>query len=164
MSVQRQIIESIETFIVDLQLVRDQQFAALRAKAQCFVLIFIRTKDGIEGVGESSVPSGPWWGGESAESIKVNIDTYLAPLVIGQDAFNVDATTRANAEDLTSNWELLDWYDTIFSGAVAKVLKRSQDLKAGTAFAEYAAMRETMWRSLATVNITAQSGGDNQVG
>lgn len=91
MGSERQTIEAIETVIVDLPLVRTQRFAALSAQRQSFVLVFLRTTDGIEGVGESSLPSGPWWGGESVESIKATIDTYLAPLVLGEDAFRIDA-------------------------------------------------------------------------
>lgn len=86
-----QTIEAIETVIVDLPLVRTQRFAALSAQRQSFVLVFLRTADGVEGVGESSLPSGPWWGGESVESIRATIDTYLAPLVLGEDAFCIDA-------------------------------------------------------------------------
>ncbi len=83
-------IETVEAIIVDLPLVREQRFAALDARSQSMVLLFLRTHDGIEGVGEVSLPSGPWWGGESVESIKANVDAYLAPLVIGEDAFAID--------------------------------------------------------------------------
>lgn len=87
-------IEAVESVIVDLPLVREQRFAALEARSQSMVLLFLRTADGIEGVGEASLPSGPWWGGESVESIKVNVDNYLAPLLIGEDAFAVDGILR----------------------------------------------------------------------
>jgi len=90
MQIASQIIESVETVIVDLPLVRLQRFAAIGATSQSLVYIFVRTKDGIEGVGESSTPSGPWWGGEAPETIKVMIDTYLAPIMIGEDVFNID--------------------------------------------------------------------------
>ena len=78
-------------------------------------------------------------------------------------AFDVDDATRAAARALVSNWELQDWYDTVMSGTVAKVLKRAQDQKSGVAFAEYAGMRKTMYEALVPVNIAAQSAGQNRV-
>ncbi len=84
-------VASVEAVIVDLPLVREQRFAALNARGQSMVLVFVRSSCGAEGVGEASLPSGPWWGGESVESIKVHIDEYFAPLMIGEDAFAVDA-------------------------------------------------------------------------
>jgi len=85
-----EIIESVETIIVDLPLVRHQRFASIGANTQSVVYVFVRTNSGIEGVGESSTPSGPWWGGEAAETIKVMIDLYFTPLMIGADAFDID--------------------------------------------------------------------------
>lgn len=86
---------------------------------------------------------------------ETEVFTYLA-------AFDVNDATRENARDLVSNWELIDWYDTIFAGSVAKVLKRAFDQKAGVAFAEYDAMRTTMWQSLEPVNLASQSAGQNR--
>lgn len=77
-------------------------------------------------------------------------------------AFDIDDATRENARDLVSSWQLIDWYDTIFAGGVAKVLKRAFDQKSGVAFAEYDAMRTTMWQSLEEVNLAAQSAGQNR--
>lgn len=92
-----QSIESVETVIVDLPLRRLQRFSAIGAKSQSAVMIFIKTKDGVEGVGESVTPSGPWWGGEAVETIKAMIDAHLAPLIVGLNAF--DRTAIANAMD-----------------------------------------------------------------
>lgn len=88
---QKLIIDAVETVIVDLPLVRLQRFSAIGTSTQSVVLITVRTRDGAVGVGESVTPSGPWWGGESVETIKVMIDEHLAPLVTGQDAFNLTA-------------------------------------------------------------------------
>jgi muconate cycloisomerase/chloromuconate cycloisomerase len=83
-------IESIEAVIVDLPLRRLQRFSALGTETQSVVIIFVRSTDGAIGCGESVTPSGPWWSGESVESIKLHIDTYLAPVLIGEDAFQLD--------------------------------------------------------------------------
>ncbi|MEO0998026.1 MAG: muconate cycloisomerase family protein [Pseudomonadota bacterium] len=83
-------IESVETVIVDLPLRRRQRFSALNAESQSIVLIFVRSGDGAVGIGEAVTPSGPWWSGESVESIKLHIDTYMAPQLTGQNALALD--------------------------------------------------------------------------
>lgn len=84
-------IGSVEVILVDLPLVRLQRFAAIGASATSIVLIRVRTEDGLEGIGEAVTPSGPWWGGESVESIKLMIDDHIAPMMIGEDPFNLSA-------------------------------------------------------------------------
>lgn len=79
-------VESVDTVILDLPLRRPHRFSALTIDHQSYVLVRLRTAEGVEGVGEAVVPGGPWWGGESVEGIKVTIDTYLAPLLLGADA------------------------------------------------------------------------------
>lgn len=88
-------IDSIETVILDLPLRRLQRFSALGAQTQSIVLIRIKTNEGIEGIGESVTPSGPWWGGESVESIKVTIDSYLGPCLIGEDPIQIANIMRS---------------------------------------------------------------------
>lgn len=88
---QQIVIESVESVIVDLPLRRLQRFSAMGTKAQSVVLIRIRSQDGAVGTGETTVPGGPWWSGESVESVKIHVDTYMAELLIGRNAFDVDA-------------------------------------------------------------------------
>ena len=82
-------IRSVETILVDLPLRRLQRFAAIGANSTSVVLIRVQTEDGLEGIGEACTPSGPWWGGESVESIKLMIDTYISPLLVGEDPFQL---------------------------------------------------------------------------
>jgi len=82
-------IASVETIIIDLPLRRLQRFAAKESTTQSLVIIRIKTKCGLEGIGEAVTPTGPWWGGESVESIKLMIDQYIAPMVIGADPFSM---------------------------------------------------------------------------
>ncbi len=83
-------IESIETVIVDLPTVRPHKFSVLSIDHQSYVIARLRTADGVEGIGEAVVPGGPWWGGESVESIKATIDTYLAPAVLGAEVTRIE--------------------------------------------------------------------------
>ncbi|MEU4291694.1 muconate/chloromuconate family cycloisomerase [Kribbella sp. NPDC026596] len=77
-------IDRLETVIIDVPLRRPHRFARVTMTAQPVLLAFVHTRDGIVGVGEGVVPGGPWWGGESVESMKVTLDTYVAPLLPGR--------------------------------------------------------------------------------
>lgn len=57
---------------------------------QTMVIIRLRSSDGIEGIGEATTIGGLSYGEESPEGIKLTIDTYLAPALVGQDATNVN--------------------------------------------------------------------------
>jgi len=84
-------IESLETIIVDLPTIRPHKLAMHTMQHQTLVLLRLRCSDGVEGVGESTTIGGLSYGNESPDSIKVNIDTHLAPLLIGQPADNINA-------------------------------------------------------------------------
>lgn len=97
-------IRAVETTIIDLPLKRLQQFARFDTHVQSTVLIEIATDDGLVGIGEAITPCGPWWSGDTVEAIQIVIDRYLAPLIIGQDAWRLsalmarlDAKVRNNA-------------------------------------------------------------------
>ncbi|MGH3950311.1 MAG: muconate cycloisomerase family protein, partial [Pseudonocardiaceae bacterium] len=87
-------IASVDTVIVDLPLRRPHKFKSMTTDHQSYLLARVRTTEGIEGIGEAVVPGGPWWGGESVETMKVVIDTYLTPELVGQDASRVEYLMR----------------------------------------------------------------------
>ncbi len=87
-------VESVDTAIIDLPLRRQHRFSSLTIDHQSYVLVRVRTAEGVEGIGEAVVPGGPWWGGESVEGIKVAIDTYLGPCLTGRDATQVESLRR----------------------------------------------------------------------
>ena len=84
-------IESIETIIVDLPTIRPHKLAMHTLQNQTLVIIRLRCADGLEGIGEATTIGGLSYGNESPDSIKVNIDRHFAPLLIGQDASNINA-------------------------------------------------------------------------
>ncbi len=84
-------IESIDTIIVDLPTIRPHKLAMHTMQIQTLVIIRLRCADGIEGIGEATTIGGLSYGNESPDSIKVNIDRHFAPLLIGQDASNINA-------------------------------------------------------------------------
>ena len=73
-------IESVETILVDVPTIRPHRLSVATMNCQTLVLVRIRCADGIVGVGEGTTIGGLAYGEESPESIKVNIDTYFAPL------------------------------------------------------------------------------------
>lgn len=78
-------IESIDTFLVDLPTIRPHilSMATMMRQTACFVRI--RCSDGIIGTGEATTIGGLSYGPESPEGIKVAIDTYFTPLLLGMD-------------------------------------------------------------------------------
>ncbi|WP_312246396.1 dioxygenase family protein [Stutzerimonas nitrititolerans] len=85
------LIESVDTVIVDLPTIRPHKLAMHTMQQQTLVIIRVRCSDGIEGIGESTTIGGLAYGNESPESIKTNIDSHLGPLLVGQDAANINA-------------------------------------------------------------------------
>lgn len=84
-------IESLQTLIVDLPTIRPHKLAMHTMQHQTLVILRLRCSDGIEGIGEATTIGGLSYGNESPESIKTNIDSYFAPLLIGQNASNINA-------------------------------------------------------------------------
>lgn len=82
-------IQAIETILVDVPTIRPHKLSVATMHTQTLVLVRIRCKDDIEGWGEATTIGGLNYGEESPESIKTNIDTHIAPLLIGMDARNV---------------------------------------------------------------------------
>lgn len=77
-------VRSVDSVILDVPLIRPHKFATTTATAQPILLVSVTTGDGVVGHGEGVVPGGPWWGGESVETMKVIVDRYLAPVVVGR--------------------------------------------------------------------------------
>lgn len=78
-------IEHIETLLVDIPTTRTHHLSFVALDTQNYVIVRIRA-DGLVGIGEASTIGGPAWGDESTEAIKVTIDNYLAPHLVGKDA------------------------------------------------------------------------------
>lgn len=82
-------IANIETFLVDVPTIRPHKLSVATMNTQTLVLVRVRCEDGITGWGEATTIGGLAYGEESPESIKTNIDTYIAPLLVGMDASSV---------------------------------------------------------------------------
>lgn len=90
-------IVSVHTQILDIPTIRPHKLSVSIMEHQSMVLVRIRTSDGLEGIGEATTIGGLNYGSESPESIKVNIDTYFTPLLMGSPADNpASLRTRIN--------------------------------------------------------------------
>lgn len=79
-------IVSIDVVLADVPTVRPHVLAMATMRSQVVVLVFLTRSDGIVGLGEATTIGGLAYGEESPESIKVNVETYFAPLLRGCDA------------------------------------------------------------------------------
>lgn len=77
-------IVDVSTQILDIPTIRPHKLSVAIMEHQSMVLVRLRTSDGVIGIGEATTIGGLHYGGESPESIKTNIDTYIAPMLIGQ--------------------------------------------------------------------------------
>ena len=87
----RVVIERIETQLVDLPTIRPHQLSMATMQGQTLMLVRIVCSDGTEGIGEGTTIGGLAYGAESPEGMKLAVDTYFAPLLIGADANGVPA-------------------------------------------------------------------------
>lgn len=96
-------IDRVETVLLDLPLRRAHRFARAGMDAQPVLLVFVRTAGGVTGVGEGVVPAGPWWGGESVETMKLIIERYIAPLLAGRGVDEIAGIQRDVADVVAAN-------------------------------------------------------------
>ncbi|QAB01030.1 MULTISPECIES: muconate/chloromuconate family cycloisomerase [Agrobacterium tumefaciens complex] len=85
------VVERIETWLVDLPTIRPHKLSVATMDGQTLMLVKVHCSDGISGIGEGTTIGGLAYGGESPGSMKLAIDTYFAPVMIGQDATRVQA-------------------------------------------------------------------------
>jgi muconate cycloisomerase len=83
-------IQKIQVTIVDLPTIRPHHLSMAVMRDQAMVIIQILCSDGIEGLGEATTIGGLSYGDESPEGMKLAIDHYFAPALIGKDASKIN--------------------------------------------------------------------------
>ncbi|MDL2400996.1 muconate/chloromuconate family cycloisomerase [Rhizobium mayense] len=83
------VVERIETLLVDLPTIRPHKLSVTTMKGQTLMLVKVHCSDGIVGIGEGTTIGGLSYGGESPEGMKLAIDSYFQPVMIGQDATRI---------------------------------------------------------------------------
>jgi muconate cycloisomerase len=76
-------VRKLTSTIVDVPTVRKHKLSQTSVTAQNYVIVRVQLANGVEGIGEAATLGGPRWSEESVEAIKANIDTYLAPALLG---------------------------------------------------------------------------------
>ena len=95
--------KSVETLLVQIPTIRPHKMAVATMQTQTLVLVKITTEDGYVGWGEATTIGGLGYGEESPESVKVNIETYFAPLLKTLSGLNVAQTLRAIKKNINGN-------------------------------------------------------------
>jgi len=86
-------IDRIDAIIIDVPTVRGHVLSMTTMLTQSVVLVRIRFSDGSEGLGEGASIGGLSYGPESVESVKLAIDTYISPALVGMDADSIAAAS-----------------------------------------------------------------------
>lgn len=84
-------IERIETLLVDLPTIRPHKLSVATMHGQTLMLVKIYCSDGVVGHGEGTTIAGMAYGPESPEAMKLAIDAYLGPAMVGKDATRIQA-------------------------------------------------------------------------
>lgn len=95
--------KSIETLLIDIPTIRPHKMAVATMQTQTLVLVKVTTEDGFIGWGEATTIGGLGYGEESPESIKINIETYFAPLLKILSGLNVAQTLKAIKKNINGN-------------------------------------------------------------
>jgi len=114
------LIERIDTFLVDLPTIRPHVLSMATMHGQTIVVLRIHCSDGIVGLGEGTTIGGLSYGDESPESIKLAIDTYMAPLLRSSDPSRVAATMAGIGRSVVGNHFAKSAVETALLDAQAK--------------------------------------------
>src|SRR6476661_8347897 len=96
-------IENVETILVDLPTIRPHQLSMTTMKGQTLMILRIRMSDGIVGVGEGTTIGGLNYGPESPEGMKLTVDQYIAPHLIGKDPNRIGALMAGIGKSVRDN-------------------------------------------------------------
>jgi muconate cycloisomerase len=83
-------ITSISVRLVDIPFRVLPKVAFGESPQQNFAIVQVRTDQGLEGLGEASCFGGPTWNEESVETVKMVIERYLTPVLLGQNPFDIE--------------------------------------------------------------------------
>jgi muconate cycloisomerase len=96
-------IDQIDAFILDIPTLRGHVLSMTTMRTQSPVIVRVRCSDGSEGIGEGTTIGGLSYCPESPESIVSAIATYLAPVLIGQDADKISSAIAQMDRNVRGN-------------------------------------------------------------
>jgi muconate cycloisomerase len=84
-------IADLRVVLADIPVKRPHKMSFTTLETVNFVFVRLETSDGHVGWGEAACLGGPTWSEESAESVAVTIERYLAPWLVGRDPTAIEA-------------------------------------------------------------------------
>jgi muconate cycloisomerase len=130
------VIQKIEAIIVDLPTIRPHHLSMTVMQKQTMVIIRLWCSDGIEGIGEATTIGGLSYGEESPESMKLNIDTYFTPLLLGKNATNINSAMTILDKHIKGNRIVKSGIETALLDAQGKRLGVSVSTLLGGALSD----------------------------
>jgi muconate cycloisomerase len=97
------LIEAIDAVLVDLPTIRAHKLAMTTMRQQTLVIVRVACSDGRVGIGEATTIGGLAYGEQSPEGIQSAVETYIAPLLRGQDATRIGAALQRVAASVQGN-------------------------------------------------------------
>ncbi len=88
------LIRAVDCWITDAPTKRRHVLSNTELTRQSYVHVRLQLENGAVGWGEASTLGGPRWAEESVEAIKANIDSYLAPVLIGRAGCLFEANSQ----------------------------------------------------------------------
>jgi muconate cycloisomerase len=96
-------VEVVETFVVDLPIIRPHLLSVATMQAQTLMIVKVVCSDGITGFGEGTTIGGLSYGAESPEGMKLAIDQYIAPILKSANPARVPETMIAIRKAIKGN-------------------------------------------------------------
>ena len=96
-------VEAVETFVVDLPIIRPHLLSVATMQAQTLMIVKIVCSDGITGLGEGTTIGGLSYGAESPEGMKLAIDQYIEPILKSVNPARVPETMIAIRKAIKGN-------------------------------------------------------------
>lgn len=118
-------IISVEATIIELPTIRPHKLSMATMRSQTMVIVKITSDDDIIGWGEATTIAGMTYGPESPEAMKLSIDQYIAPLILGKDASNINALMHLINENVKGSTFAKAGIETALLDALGKRLNVS---------------------------------------
>jgi len=83
-------IADVRVWLADIPVKRPHKMSFTTLEAVNFAFVRIETRGGLVGWGEAACLGGPTWSEESAESVQVVLERYVAPWLVGRDAAGIE--------------------------------------------------------------------------
>lgn len=126
-------VRAVTSWIIEAPTRRKHKLSNTSISYQGYVFVRVTLENGVEGFGEASTLGGPRWAEESVEAIKANIDTYLAPVLIGKPACLLEAAAGEMAKAAKRNNAAKSALDMALLDATGKTLGVSAHVLLGGA-------------------------------